>query len=849
MKEKTLAYFNGDNLATDVWMNKYSLKDKNKNFLEQTPNDMHWRLAKKFNDIESNYPNTVTEGLSEYGKTRKKLTEEKIFNYFKNFKYISPQGSIMSLLGNNNVIGSLSNCVVIPRPYDSYGGIMYSDQQLAQLFKRRCGVGIDISSLRPKETSVTNAAGTSTGAVSFMHRYSNTTREVGQNNRRGALMVSIDVRHPDIFDFVKIKRDLDKVTGANISIQLRDDFMKSVENDDKYVLRFPVDSSIEDAKIIKEIKARDLWDEIIKSAHQSAEPGLIFKDKQHYYSTSSIYPNWKNISTNPCSEIAMNDDSCRLMVVNFFGCVENPFTKEANFNFDKLYEISYEGQRLIDDLVDLELDAVKKIINKIKSDPEPDYIKEIELDTWKNLYEKGKSGRRTGLGFTALGDTLAALGLRYDSDNAMIFINKIMERKFIGEFDSSIDMAIQRGKFKDFNPEYENKSEFVQMMKNEYPDLYNRMMKHGRRNISISTVAPTGSLSILTQTTSGIEPLFKIGYIRRRKLHSNEENIKPDFIDKSGDKWIENHVLHYRVKQWLNLNNINDYNVAYEKSPYVNSLADDIDWVKRVKIQSIVQKYITHSISSTINLPTDVSIDKVSKIYLESWKQGLKGITVYRDGSRDGVLISKSQKDENKLEEIFKDTHAPKRPKRLKGHIIRFQNNLEKWVGVVGLLNDRPYEIFTGKLENGLSNLPPHVKDCEIVKNIIEVEEENDLGDKIKVRKKRYDIEYVDNEGNEYCHTGVNHAFDPEYWNYAKLISSILRHGMPLIYVIELIESLNLNDAHLNTWKNGVLRVIKKYIKDGVKVSGKTCPNCGSDHLEFKEGCVTCMSCGNSKCS
>ena len=834
LKKSTLNYFHDDFLATNVWITKYALKDKEENYYELNPDDMHHRLAKEFFSIEKTYTNDINKNLSEYGKKRDVLTEEKIFNYFKNFKYISPQGSIMSMLGNNNVIGSLSNCVVIPKIFDSYGGIMFADQQLAQLFKRRCGAGCDISTLRPKNTKVTNAAGTTTGAISFMERFSNTTREVGQSGRRGALMTSIDVRHPDIFDFVKIKRDLKKVTGSNISIMLRDDFMEAVIKNEKYVLRFPVDFDIENALVIKEINAIDLWNEIIKSAHQCAEPGLIFKDRQHLYSTSSIYPNWTNISTNPCSEIAMNDDSCRLMIVNYFGCVENPFTKQSKFDFDKLYEISYEAQRLIDDLVDLELLAVEKIINKIKNDPEPEYIKSVELETWKNLYNKGKAGRRTGLGFTGIGDVFASLGLKYDSDEAMKLLDKISETKFLGEFDSSIDMAIQRGKFYDFNPEYENKSEFIMMIKNEYPELYKRMMINGRRNISISTVAPTGSLSILTQTTSGIEPLFMIGYKRRKKINPNEKNVKIDFVDEMGDSWTEFEVLHPRVKEWKEINNVSDVNI---NNPYIGSTASEIDWLKRIKIQSIVQKYVTHSISSTINLPKDVTPEKVSEIYLEAWKMKLKGITVYRDGSRSGILVSNNENE-------FRENNAPKRPKRLKAEIHRFQNNLEKWVAVVGMKDGKPYELFTGANINGLSKLPPNIKDCEVVKNIIEGID----ADGKPTRIKRYDIEYIDSDGIKQIHTGLNHAFNPEYWNYAKLISGILRHGMPLIKVYELIDSLTFREENINTWKNGVTRTIKRYIKDGEKAKG-ICQNCGSEHLEFKEGCMVCMNCGSSKCS
>lgn len=835
--KKTLNYFKGDELATEVWINKYCLKDSQGNLYEQSPDDMHRRLSKPFADIENIYEDTYHDDLSEYGKKRNKLTEERIFDYFKDFKYISPQGSVMNILANPFMIGSLSNCVVLPKIYDSYGGITYTDQQLAQLFKRRCGVGIDISTIRPNNASVTNAAGSSTGAISYMERFSNTTREVGQSGRRGALMISIDVRHPDIEDFIKIKRDGKKVTGANISIRLTDDFMKSVENDEKYILRWPVDSTINEAKYTKTVDAKYIWNEIIKSAHSSAEPGLIFDDRQHWYSTSSIYPNWKNISTNPCSEIAMNNDSCRLMIVNYYNFVINPFTKNAHFDFDKLYEVSYEAQRLMDDLVDLELINVKNILEKIKTDPEPDFIKAIEIKTWEDLYKNGKDGRRTGLGFTALADTLAALGLKYDSDDAIKMVDKISQYKMMGEFDSSIDMAIQRGKFSDFNSEYENQSHFINMLENEFPNIYKRMMKYGRRNISISTTAPTGSLSILTQSSSGIEPVFTIAYKRRKKINPQDKNDKIDFVDEMGDLWTEFDVYHPKMKQWIEINNITDKGIIEKNHPYVGSTASEIDWINRIKMQSIIQKYVTHSISSTINLPSDVSLEKVSEIYFEAWKQKLKGITVYRDGSRSGVLIS-NEKEKEKIEAL-KDNHAPKRPKRLKGDIIRFQNDSEKWIAVVGLLDGRPYEIFTGKLVNGLSTLSLNIKECEIVKNKIDID-----GNKVS----SYDIEYFDISGEKKIHRGLNSSFNPEFWNYAKLISGILRHGMPLLKIYELTNSLDLNDSHLNTWKMGILRVIKKYIKDGEKIKG-LCQECGSEHLEFKEGCLICMSCGTSKCS
>jgi ribonucleoside-diphosphate reductase alpha chain len=711
-----------------------------------------------------------------------------------------------------------------------------------------CGVGIDISTLRPNGVGVKNAANTTTGAVSFMERFSNTTREVGQNNRRGALMITIDVRHPDVEQFITIKNDLKKVTGANISIKLNDEFMNAVKNNTTFTLRYPIDKPIEDSVVKKEVNALKIWNLIIKSAHKSAEPGIIFWDNQHWYSTSSTYPDWENITTNPCSEIAMNNDSCRLMVVNYFNYVKNPFTKDSYFDFNELSDDVCFAQRLMDDLVDLELESVEKIIDKVKSDPEPDYIKNVELKTWNDLYENGKNGRRTGLGFTGLGDAIAALGLKYDSDEGIEMIEKISETKFISEFNTSIDMAIERGKFKDFNVEHENKSLFVKMIKNEYPDIYDRMMKHGRRNISISTVAPTGSLSILTQTTSGIEPAYQIMYMRRKKINSEDKTSRVDFIDDMGDSWTEYPVFHHNFKLWMEINGYDVNNIVenwtneqinelIKKSPYYGATSTEIDWIKRVDVQSKVQKYVTHSISSTVNLPNNVDVGVVSDIYMNAWEKKLKGITVYRDGSRDGVLISESEKKHKEEEQLFKDNHAPKRPKRLPADIIRFQNNHEKWIAVVGKLDGRPYEIFTGKYMNGISELPQKIDVCEVVKN--KITDENG------VKKSRYDIEYIDGD-EKITLEGISHKFNPEYWNYAKILSSNLRHGMPLIYVVELIQSLNLDDTHLNTWKNGVTRVLKRYIKDG-NAKG-TCPNCGSENLEYVEGCLTCRDCGHGNC-
>ena len=835
--EASVAYFGGDELAATTWMNKYAVKNSEGNFTELTPDDMHRRMAKEFARIEAQYKPKSKEGLSLYGQKRSPLTEDKVYQLFKGFNYTIPQGSIMAALGNPYMIASLSNCVVVPPVYDSYGGIMYSDQQLVQLFKRRCGVGVDLSDLRPNKASVSNAAGTTTGAASFMHRFSNTTREVAQNGRRGALMLTMDVAHPDIENFVTVKQDLTKVTGANISVRLSDEFMNAVVNDTEFTLRWPIESP--EPEYTKVVRAKDLWETIIKCAHNTAEPGLIFWDRQHWYSTSSVYPEFKNSSTNPCSEIAMQGgDSCRLIAVNLYSFVENPFTKDAHFNFDKFYEVVYETQHLMDDLVDLELEAVEKILKKVESDPEPDYIKEVEIRTWKLLYENGKNGRRTGLGFTAIADCVAALGLKFDSDEALAAIDEIMKMKFRGEFDSSIDMAIERGAFKGFDPKIEQTSEFVQMMQKEFSDVYERMMQFGRRNISISTVAPTGTLSMLAQTSSGIEPVFLLSYKRRRKVNVHDKNAKVSFTDDMGDAWEEFEVYHKKLQTWMQITGETDL----EKSPYAGSTAPEIDWKKRIEIQALIQKYTTHSISSTINLAADVTIENVGEIYIDSWKQGLKGITVYRDGSRSGVLVANDKKTEKsvaKAEEaktIFRESHAPERPKKLEAEIIRFQNDYEKWVAVIGLIDGRPYEIFTGRLEDSIY-VPQYVEKGWVIKN------RNEKGDS------RYDFQYMDKDGYRVTIEGLSRSFDKEFWNYAKLISGVLRHGMPINYAVDLIADLNLYDEHINTWKNGVARALKKYIADGAAAKDKKCPSCEDPNgLVFEEGCLTCKSCGYSKC-
>ncbi|HIK62482.1 MAG TPA: adenosylcobalamin-dependent ribonucleoside-diphosphate reductase [Flavobacteriales bacterium] len=830
-------YFNGDELAGTTWMNKYAMKDNNGEFVEQTPDDMHRRMAKEFGRIEADYKlkynlNGSAKFLSKYGQEREDLTEEKVYDYFKEFGYIIPQGSVMSSLGNHYQLASLSNCIVVPELHDSYGGVFYTDQQLAQLFKRRCGVGVDISNLRPSGARVSNAAGSTSGAVSFMNRFSNTTREVAQNGRRGALMLSMDIAHPDVEDFITIKQDLQKVTGANISIRLSDEFMKAVENNTEYTHRWPIDSDT--PKFSKTVKAKELWDTIIQCAHNTAEPGLIFWDRQHWYSTSSVYPGYKNTSTNPCSEIAMQGgDSCRLIAINLFNFVENPFTKDAKFLMKDFYKATYEGQRLMDDLVDLETEAIGRILKKVEDDDEPEKIKAVEKETWELLLKTGIEGRRTGLGFTALADMVAGLGMAIDSDEAINKVEKIMKEKCRAEFDSSIDMSLERGSFVGFDAKVENTSEFVQMLKVELPEVYERMMKFGRRNISISTVAPTGTLSMLAQTSSGIEPVFMTHYKRRRKLNELDTEEKVDFIDDSGDKWQEFTVYHHNLKKWMEVTGETDIT----KSPYAGSTAPEIDWDKRVTMQAVVQKYVTHSISSTINLPNDVSLEKVSDIYMDSWKQGLKGITVYRDGSRSGVLVATDDKKENDVLENaeFKETRAPSRPKRLDSKVVRFRNNKEKWIAVVGLLNGRPYEIFTGKTEDVFS-VPSWVEYGWVIKK----RRENGLT--------QYDFQYEDKEGYQVTMGGLSRSFDKEFWNYAKLISGVLRHGMPLHYVVDLIAKMNLYDENINTWKSGVVRALKTFIADGTKVSDHTCGECGDEGLVYEEGCLKCVSCGYSKC-
>ncbi|MFY0689217.1 MAG: adenosylcobalamin-dependent ribonucleoside-diphosphate reductase [Cyclobacteriaceae bacterium] len=826
----SLDYFAGDELAATTWINKYCLQDQNGQYLELTPADMHLRMAKEFARIESQHQSSkVTKKFSKYGQQRKPLTQEIIHRLFQDFKYVIPQGSVMALLGNSAAIGSLSNCVVIKSPADSYGGILYTDQQIAQLCKRRCGVGFDISSIRPKGLPVQNAAGSSSGVVSFMDRFSNTTREVSQNGRRGALMLTMDIRHPDIESFIESKKDLTKVTGANISIRVSDEFMQAVETDDTFTLRWPIDA--ESPSLTKEVNAQQLWSKVITCAHTSAEPGIIFWDQQHHYSTSSIYPAYRNDSTNPCSEIAMQGgDSCRLMALNLFSFVNQPFTSEATFDFEKFYQITYEAQRLMDDLVSLELESVEKILSKIDGDAEADLIKKVEQDTWKMLYENGKKGRRTGLGFTALADAMAALGIKFDSDKAISTIDEIMATKCNAEFDSSIDMSIERGSFEGYDPQIEEQSTFVDFFKTKFPDTYKRMIKYGRRNISISTVAPTGTVSLMAQTSSGIEPVFMLSYKRRRKV-VDPENADISFTDEMGDQWEEFDVYHPKLKEWMALYPEKDF----DENPYQGATANEISWSKRVEIQSIIQQYVTHSISSTINLPSNTPVSTTNKIYMEAWRKGLKGITVYRDGSRAGVLVKSDHKEKEDEHKIV-DRIAPKRPIELDAKIVRFRNEKDNWMAFIGMMNDRPYEIFTGRAEDSFA-LPPYVDNGWIIKS------------KDQENKSRYDFRYVDSQGYNVTIEGLSRSFSEEFWNYAKLISGILRHGMPMKDVVHLIDNLNLDRDYINTWKNGVNRALRTFIPNGTRSKDHYCEHCGdSEGLVYEEGCLKCKSCGFTKC-
>ncbi len=825
-------YFKGDTLAASVWINKYALKDSFGNIYERTPDDMHRRIAKEFARIESKYPNSISE--------------EEIYSLLKDFKYIIPQGSPMAGIGNDFQIASLSNCFVIGNAgnSDSYGGIMKIDQEQVQLMKRRGGVGHDLSHIRPKGSQVKNSALTSTGIVPFMERYSNSTREVAQDGRRGALMLSISIKHPDSENFIDAKLEEGKVTGANVSVKIDHDFMKAVVNKQTYTQQYPIDSK--DPKFTKEIDARKLWEKIIHNAWQSAEPGILFWDTIINESVPDCYADlgFKTVSTNPCGEIPLCVyDSCRLLAINLYSYVDKPFTKEATFNSDLFVKHVHQGQRLMDDLIDLEIEKIDKILEKIEADPEDGELKRTEKNLWLNIRKKSLDGRRTGFGITAEGDMLAALGCRYGSDAAINFSVEVHKLLAIEAYSASANMAKERGKFPMYDSDREKNNPFIQRIKANAPLVYEKMEKYGRRNIALLTIAPTGSVSICSQTSSGIEPVFMVSYKRRRKVNPNDQNVRVDFTDEVGDSWEEYHVFHPKFLKWLKINNYNAeevkkypedrLNEIIAVSPYHKATSNDIDWVAKVKMQGAVQKWVDHSISVTVNVPKDTTHEMVSNIYQTAWESGCKGVTIYRDGSRSGVLVSNDTKGDDSND--FQETKAPARPRKLEADIVRFQNNYDKWLAVVGLLDGKPYEIFTGKADNFF--LPPSVTKGTVIKS-------KDEGE-----RSRYDFQFKDKDGYKVTIEGLSRSFDKEYWNYARLISGILRHGMPLTYVIDLISNLRLDNDTISTWKNGVVRALKKYIPDGTVAPEEECPNCGvKGGLVYKEGCLCCNHCGYSKC-
>ncbi len=836
------AYFNGDELAANVWINKYALKDSQGNIYEKTPDDMHRRIAAELFRIESNYENPVPE--------------QELYELLKDFKYIIPQGSPMSGIGNNLQVSSLSNCFVIGNHADSYGGIIRADEEQVQLMKRRGGVGHDLSHIRPKGSPVLNSALSSTGLVPFMERYSNSTREVAQDGRRGALMLTVSIKHPDAEDFIDAKMQTGKVTGANVSVRIDDDFMKAALSGGEYVQQYPIDSK--DPVFKKTVNAGEIWDKIIYNAWKSAEPGILYWDTIIRESVPDCYADlgYRTISTNPCGEIPLCPyDSCRLLAINLFSYVEEPFTKNATFNFEKFGKHVQMAQRMMDDIIDMEIEKIDKIILKIENDPEPEDIKATELRLWQKIRRTCIEGRRTGVGITAEGDMLASLGLRYGSDEALDFSVQVHKTLAINAYRSSVTLAKERGAFKIYHTAREANNPFINRLKDADPALYEDMMKYGRRNIALLTIAPTGTTSLMSQTTSGIEPAFLIAYKRRRKVNPNDKEVTVSFIDEVGDHWEEYNVFHHKFIDWLKANDYNmdevinmptdQLNELVAKSPYHLATANDVDWVQKVKMQGAIQKWVDHSISVTVNIPNDTPVEMVKEIYKTAWESGCKGCTIYRDGSRSGVLISNDEKEKKKEDKqtpttsqtpAFTTTYAPKRPKKLEAEIIRFQNNHEKWMAFVGLLDERPYEIFTGRAED-IFMLPPYVTQGWIIK------------DKDEEGHNRYDFQFADKDGYKVTMEGLSRSFDKEYWNYAKLISGTLRHGMPIEYVINLVSSLNVDQEHINTWKNGVVRALKKFVPDGTLAVKETCPACGDpDGLIYKEGCLICKSCGHTEC-
>ncbi|WP_304218931.1 adenosylcobalamin-dependent ribonucleoside-diphosphate reductase [Phocaeicola plebeius] len=833
----SLEYFKGDELAARVWVNKYAVKDSFGNIYEKSPEDMHWRIANEVARVEAKYPNA--------------LSSQELFDLLDHFKYIVPQGSPMTGVGNDYQIASLSNCFVIglDGSADSYGAIIRIDEEQVQLMKRRGGVGHDLSHIRPKGSPVKNSALTSTGLVPFMERYSNSTREVAQDGRRGALMLSVSIKHPDSESFIDAKMTEGKVTGANVSVKLDDEFMQAAVEGKPYTQQYPIDSP--NPMVSKEIDASALWRKIVHNAWKSAEPGVLFWDTIIRESVPDCYADlgFRTVSTNPCGEIPLCPyDSCRLLAINLYSYVVNPFTPEAYFDFDLFKKHISLAQRIMDDIIDLELEKIERILEKIDSDPESMEVKGSERHLWEKIYHKSGLGRRTGVGITAEGDMLAAVGLRYGTEEATEFSEKVHKTIALEAYRSSVNMAKERGAFEIYDAEREKNNPFINRLKEADPELYEEMKKYGRRNIACLTIAPTGTTSLMTQTTSGIEPVFMPVYKRRRKVNPNDANVHVDFVDETGDAFEEYVVFHHKFLTWMKINGYDpdkrytqeEIDELVEKSPYYKATSNDVDWLMKVKMQGRIQKWVDHSISVTINLPNNVSEDLVNQLYVEAWRSGCKGCTVYRDGSRAGVLISTKKKDKKEEEEECR-CKPPQvvevRPKVLEADVVRFQNNKEKWVAFVGLLDGRPYEIFTGLQddEEGIV-LPKSVTSGRIIKSYDED------------GTKHYDFQFENKRGYKMTIEGLSEKFNKEYWNYAKLISGVLRWRMPIEQVIKLVGSLQLDSENINTWKNGVERALKKYVQDGTEAKGVKCPNCGHETLVYQEGCLICKTCGSSRC-
>lgn len=832
--EAALKYFEGDELAARVWVNKYALKDSFGNYYEQTPDDMHRRLAREIARIEKNYVNP--------------MSEDEIFDLMQHFRYIVPQGSPMSGIGNDFQVGSLSNCFVIglDGAPDSYGGIIKVDEEQVQLMKRRGGVGHDLSHIRPKGSPVKNSALTSTGLVPFMERFSNSTREVAQDGRRGALMLSVSIKHPDSEAFIDAKMTEGKITGANVSVRLDDDFMKAAIAGEKYTQKYPIDA--DEPQYEKEVEASSLWGKIIHNAWKSAEPGVLFWDTIIRESVPDCYADlgFKTISTNPCGEIPLCPyDSCRLLAINLYSYVKNPFTPEANFDYEQFKAHVAVAQRIMDDIIDLEMEKIDKILEKINSDPETSEVKKTEQHLWEKIRAKTLKGRRTGVGTTAEGDMIAAMGLTYGTEEATAFSVNIHKTLAVAAYGSSVNLAKERGAFEIFNAEREKDNPFINRIKEASAEVYADMLKYGRRNIACLTIAPTGTTSLMTQTTSGIEPVFLPVYKRRRKINPNDPDARVDFTDESGDSFEEYIVYHPKFLTWMKVNGIEvrdnytqeEIDEIVKKSPYYKATSNDVDWLAKVRMQGGVQKWVDHSISVTINLPADVSESLVNDLYVEAWKSGCKGCTVYRDGSRAGVLVSAKKEEPKCSHYIANEEHILKRPIELEADVVRFQNNKEKWIAFVGLIEGRPYEIFTGLAddEEGIF-CPKSVSKGKIIKAIDEQ------------GNKRYDFQFINKRGYKTTIEGLSDKFNPEFWNYAKLISGVLRYGMPIDQVLKLVGGLDLDSKSINTWKMGVERALKKYLPNGMKANGQTCPNCGQETLIYQEGCLICTSCGTSKC-